>query len=506
LNRGCLLVNYTGHGNTSGLSAERVVNTTNIGQWRNKLYPIFVTATCNFGRYDNNGVLTAGESMLLSPNGGSIALLTSTRLVYSSMNFKFNQNFFRELLVRPAEGDDHRLGDIVRRAKNATWGSSEQENINRLCFTLLGDPALKQPIPMDSVQTVSINGTPVSEPLDTLKANSRVTVKGSITGADGRVLTGFNGVVHFSLFDKPLKRETLNNGGDAAPMTFYTQTSTLFKGKTAVENGEFELSFIMPRDINYQYGFGKISYYALSDDGGTAAGTFGKVIVGGYVQGTDITEGPKIRLFMNDTLFRDGGITDQNPKLIARLQDEIGINISDEGIGHEITARLSHDSLTVYILNPYYEAELGSHNKGVVNYRFTNLPVGNYELRLKAWNLENNSSQASIRFRVTRSSILQIDKLYNYPNPFTDRTRIYFEFNMPDTELQAELQVYDMAGRLLRSMKQSFFSTGYTSGEFEWDGRDANGGRMIPGIYPYRVILRTEKGQMVWQAGKMVIN
>ncbi|MDR1171529.1 MAG: type IX secretion system sortase PorU, partial [Bacteroidales bacterium] len=450
LNKGCLLVNYIGHGNESGLSAERVVNTTNIGQWKNKLYPLFVVATCEFGRYDNDTRVTAGESALLSSTGGGIAVLTSTRLVYSSLNFEFNQRFFHELLHRPAEGDDHRLGDVLRRAKNAS-GSS----VNKLCFTLLGDPALKPVIPTDSVRTVSINGKLAGEPLDTLKANSSVTVKGCITGTDGRVLTGFNGIVHFSLFDKAHESKTLNNDGDAVPIAFRTQTSTLYKGKTAVENGEFELSFIMPRDINYQYGFGKISYYACSDHGEAAAGAFEKITVGGSVPGVDDADGPKIRLFMNDTQFRDGGITDQNPKLIAYLQDEHGINTSDEGIGHNITAALSNNPAAVYILNSYYEADLGSHNKGMVNYRFTNLPVGNYELLFTAWDLENNPSQASIRFRVTRSSTLQIDKLYNYPNPFTDNTRIYFEFNMPDTELQVELQVYDMSGRLLRSMKQS---------------------------------------------------
>jgi len=505
LNNGCLLVNYMGHGSVSGLSGKRVVNTTNIEQWKNRLYPLFVAATCEFGRYDDNGKnVTAGESMMLSPHGGSIATLTSTRMVYSSLNFDFNRNFLRELLTRTDPRDDHRLGDVLRRAKNAT--ASSEDNINKLCFTLLGNPALKLPIPEDSVQTVSINEKYASEPLDTLKANSRVTVKGCITDADGQKLTGFNGVLHFSLFDKEREHQTLNQSGNTAPMTFYTQTSTLFKGKTAVKNGEFELSFIMPRNINYRYGFGKISYYARSDDGKIAAGSFKKIIVGGFASAeTDVTEGPKIRLFMSDTLFRDGGVTDQNPKLIALLHDEIGINTSDEGIGHQITARLSHDPSAVYTLNRYYEADLGSYNKGRVNYRFANLPVGDYELWFTAWNLQNNASQASIRFRVTQSSALHIDKLYNYPNPFAEHTNIYFEFNMPDTEVQIELQIYDMSGRLLRRMKQSLVSEGYTSGQFAWDRRDANGNRMNAGIYTYRVILSTEKGQMAWQASKMAI-
>ena len=499
LNNGCLLVNYIGHGNTSGLSEERIVNVTGIEQWRNRLYPIFVAATCQFGRYDGDFV-SGGEVMLLSPHGGSIAVLAGTRLVYSSLNFDINENFINELLTHSTT-DDHRLGDIVRRAKNASISGP-----NRLNFAFLGNPALKPAIPSANVQTVTINGIHVYEPLDPLKANSRVTVTGVITDADGNKSDDFNGVVHFTLFDKPVDRKTLNNSGNSPPVPYRTQTSTLHKGKASVHGGEFELSFVMPNNINYQYGFGKISYFAGSDDGKTfAAGTFREVIVGGSVPGTGSTEGPKIQLFMNDAHFRDGGVTDQNPLLIARLQSATGINTSNEGIGHQITATLSHDPSKVYTLNRYYETDLDSYSSGVVQYRFTNLPEGAYELWFTASDLENNRSQQSIRFNVTNSSQLQIKNLNNYPNPFTDNTRIYFEFNMPDTEIELELQIFDISGRLLRSIRQSLVSEGFTSGEFEWDRRDAGGNRLNAGIYPYRVILRTEKGQVVQESSRMVV-
>jgi hypothetical protein len=498
INGGFLIVNYVGHGNTTGLSGERIINYTGIENWKNKLYPLFVAATCEFGRYDNDA-LSSGDLMLLNPKGGSIATLASTRLVYSSLNFEFNRNFFIELFNRTSI-DDHRLGDVIRRAKNASASS-----VNKLCFALLGDPALKLNIPENIVRTLSINGISVAQPLDTLKANSKVTVKGCINAPDGRFLNDFNGIVHITVFDKARECKTINNIGNDGPMTFNTQTSTLHKGKTIIKNGEFEMSFVMPRNINYQYGFGKITFYANSDDGRAAAGSFTEIIVGGSVPDLGNTKGPGIRLFMNDTLFRDGGITDQNPKLIAYLHGETGINTSDEGIGHNITAQLSNDPFTVYNLNRYYETELGFYNKGIVNYRFTNLPVGNYELLFAAWDLENNQSQAVIKFRVIKSETLKIDNLFNYPNPFMEDTRIYFEFNVPDTEMQIELQIFDISGRLLRSMKQSFITEGYTSGKFEGDRRDAGGNRMKTGIYPYRIILTSDKGQTVWQASKMVL-
>jgi hypothetical protein len=258
----------------------------------------------------------------------------------------------------------------------------------------------------------------------------------------------------------------------------------------------------MPRDINYSYGFGKISYYAYSEND-AAAGAFEDITVGGSTSAPDDTTGPEIRLFMNDTLFRSGGITDQNPTLIAYLRDENGINTSDQGIGHGIAAVLNNNPDAVYYLNPYYEAALDDSRKGTVNYRFTNLPVGDYELLFTARDINNNPSQAGIRFRVTQSSTLQIVNLHNYPNPFSDATEIYFEHNMPETALEAELQIFDTAGRELRRVKQSLYWRGYTSERFRWDGRDGRGNRVRPGIYLYRVTLRSPKGQVASETSKM---
>jgi hypothetical protein len=498
LNKSCFLINYIGHGNATGLSEERVVNSTSIDQWKNKIYPLFVVATCEFGRYDDQRT-TAGEKLILNPNGGGIALLTSTRLVYSSQNFQFNKSFFRALFSEPFDENPYRLGDLIRLSKNASGTS-----INKLCFTLLGDPALKLPVPSNNIRTVSINGKAVDEPLDTLKANNKITIKAEVINKNGQRLDSFNGIVHISLFDKPREKYTLNNDGNTQPMKFETQTSLLYKGKATVRYGEFEASFIIPRDINYQFGHGKISYFAYSESD-IASGAFNQITIGGSGDPIDDTSGPEIRLFMNDTLFRNGGITDQNPVLIALLKDESGINTSGEGIGHDITAVLSHDPSKIYTLNPYYEAELDDYRKGMVVYHFSDLPVGEYELIFNAWDVVNNASQASIRFRVTRSGVLHISNLYNYPNPFSDFTYIYFEHNFPEEAVEVEMQVFDINGKRLSTTKQSLFSEGYTSGQLRWNGYDANGNRMNSGIYPYRIILRTKTGQEVLKSSKIVL-
>ncbi len=389
------------------------------------------------------------------------------------------------------------LGDILRMDKIST-GSS----VNKLCFTLLGNPALKPPIPKNTVQTISINDVPVTSPLDTIKANSTVTIKASVNDQSNNVLTEFNGVVHVTLFDKARQVSTLNNDGNTVPMTFETQTTVLYKGKASVKNGLFEISFVTPRDVNYQYGYGKISYFAYSDTE-EASGAFANIVVGGAEPPIEDITGPKIRLFMNDTLFRDGGITNENPLLIAYLSDENGINISGEGFGHNITAVLSSDPSVVYYLNPYYEADIDNHRKGVVKYQFSQLPPGDYEITFQAWDVVNNMSEASLHFKVTSSSSLQIRNLYNYPNPFSDYTYIYFEYNRPDEAVEVEFQIFDLSGRMLYSGKQSLYSEGYTSGQFGWNGFDSRGNKMRQGIYICRIILSSKTGQKVSETTKM---
>jgi hypothetical protein len=489
LNNGCFLVNYIGHGNATGLSEERVLNTGIIDKWKHKILPLFVAATCEFGRYDDDQRITAGEKTLLNPHGGGIALLTSTRLVYSSQNYLLTKNFFRALFAESTDGTVYRMGDFVRLSKNASGTS-----INKLCFALLGDPALRPPIPPDKVRTLSA---------DTLKANAEIRIRAEVTNRAGERLHNFNGTASVTVFDQPRTATTLNNDGNTTPVNFLVQTSALYRGTATVRNGLFEISFIAPRDINYARGYGKISYFAWSD--ATTATGADSIATGGAGTTVEDSVGPEIRLFMNDTLFRDGGITDRQPLLLAHLSDESGINTA-ESIGHGITATLTTgDASRSYLLNAYYEAAIDNYRKGRVAYRFPELATGEYVLLFSAWDAANNASQASLRFRVTPNGILQISNLYNYPNPFGDRTYIYFEYNYPDEPVDMEMQIFDVSGKLLRIVRQRLLTEGYTSGHLQWDGADAHGNHMRNGLYPYRILLRTSTGQEAVKTGKMMI-
>ncbi|MBN2864213.1 MAG: type IX secretion system sortase PorU, partial [Bacteroidales bacterium] len=406
MNSGALIFNYVGHGNENGLAHERVVTTENINSWKNgSRLPLFITATCEFSRFDDidiniltgnmTGRTSAGEMVLLNEAGGGIALMTTTRVVYSAPNFFLNRNIYDFAFDVDADGNPLRLGDIMRLAKNNSGSGTNKRN-----FSLLGDPAVRLAFPRHGrVITDSINQVAVTNGTDSLKALARITVSGHIEDPGGSIINDYNGLVSPVVFDKPANIKTLANDGGQI-FNFEMRNNILFNGKTAATDGRFRFTFIVPRDIDYSYGEGKINYYTF-EEGLDMNGSFSEIIVGGFAEAiSDDTKGPDIKLYLNDTLFRDGGITDHNPKLLAIIQDENGINTTGAGIGHDIIAYLDKDPNTSIVLNNYFENDFDNYMKGKVMYELSDLSEGNHSVTIKAWDNYNNSSLESVHFIV----------------------------------------------------------------------------------------------------------
>lgn len=499
LNKGVLIVNYTGHGGPRGLGHERFISDEDIQNWGNRIYPLFVTATCEFSRFDDKEDVTAGEKVLLNPHGGSIGLLTTTRLVYSGPNFVLNQQFYKNFNLKDSNGDYLRLGDILKNAKNASG-----TDVNKLNFTLLGDPALRLAYPRYAVKTTEINALDVNVGTDTLKAYKEVTVKGIVNDENGNLAQNFNGTIKPSLFDKSQVVKTLSNDG-GEPFSFNQQESILFKGKASVRNGLFEFSFIVPREIAYNFGKGRFSYYAF-DDQMDASGYFDNFVLGGISSESNVDNtGPDIQLYLNDTTFRNGGVANQYPRLMATLKDNSGINIAGTGIGHDITATLDNNTSASFILNNYYEAAIDDYTLGNINYQLPRLDPGIHSLKLKAWDIFNNSSETEIKFEVIDSSSLIVKNVRNYPNPVLDYTYFVFEHNQPGKKLNAELQIFGISGNMVMKQKMQIMTDGFSSGPIFWDRAGNNFQKLEKGVYIYRFIVRYNKAEFVSESKKMVV-
>lgn len=510
INSGCLIFNYIGHGNESGLAHERVVRTEDISSWRNDgRLPLFITATCEFSRFDDmdinaiSGKMTsrpsAGEMVLLNKEGGGIALMSTTRLVYSAPNYTLNRNIFQCAFDRDNNGDALAFGDIIRIAKNRSGNGPNKRN-----FTLLGDPALKLAYPWHgAVVTDSINSVPVSENTDTLKALSVITVSGHIEDPDGSLKNTFNGIVSPTVFDKTVNIKTLANDGGAI-MEFGLQKNILFSGKTMARNGRFRFEFIVPRDMDYSYGAGKISYYSNDEIEDMSGYTI--VVAGGFSKTVESdNEGPEIKLYMNDTLFRSGGITGRDPILIATLEDKSGINTSGSAIGHDITGWLDENHDGSFILNSYFENDLDSYTKGKISYDLLSVSQGNHSVTIKAWDNYNNSSEVTLLFLVRQDEKFLLTNLINYPNPFNNGTVIRAEHNRPDEEFDILINIYSFDGRLIKVIRTAAPASGFVLPPVKWDGTVGGGQRAGRGIYPYIITVTTKSGETAKASGRMII-
>ncbi len=497
--KGCLILNYTGHGGETGWAHEQVLTVNEINNWSNfDNLPVFVTATCEFSRFDDPGHHSAGEYVFTNPKGGGIALFTTTRPTYGSPNFELNKKFYEYALSKPG-GQRLRMGDIIMNSKRDK-GSNE----NGRKYVLLGDPALQIDFPSLKVITSSVNGHVPDNGADTIKAYMEVTIDGFITDDQGNLVSDFNGAVYPSVFDKPVSLKTLANDG-GAEYSFEMRKNLVYKGKVDVKDGRFSFTFIVPKDIAYRYDFGKISYYA-TDGTRDASGHYNNIIVGGSSEPEvgDYT-GPAIELFMNTDKFHDGGITDQNPHLLAYVSDENGINTIGSGIGHDITAVLDDNSSDPFILNDFYESDFNTFQSGKISFPFSMLPPGEHTLKVKVWDVFNNSSEAVIHFVVYASGAFVISDTYNYPNPFNEFTDIGFEHNQQNVEFAARVEIYSLSGQLVRIIEQTSAQNGSVSIPIRWDGKGDYGNRVPPGIYVYNLIVRTSNGLFTQTTGKMIL-
>jgi hypothetical protein len=501
---GTLIWNYNGHGGAKRLAEETVLDQDIVNNWNNDhRLPLFITATCDFAPYDNPGIRSIGEDILLRPKTGGIALMTTTRVVFAFSNRIMNDNYLRFALQPDANGKFKSLGDAVREAKNYTYQTSGDVANNRK-FTLLGDPAMTLAFPTLKVRATKVNGIPVAQ-ADTLSATEKVTIEGEVTDNNGNLLSGYNGNVFPAVFDKVQTVNTLANDPASQVAAFNTQTNILFRGKASVGNGKFSFSFKVPKDINYQYGNGKLSLYA--EDGVTdAAGSFTNLIIGGAGSAVDNDKaGPEIKPFLNDEKFVNGGITNENPVLVVKLADSSGINTAGTGIGHDIIATLDNDNRQFFILNDFYQGELDSYQQGTVRFQLPALEPGLHSLKIKAWDVLNNSNEATIEFTVVNDEELTLDHVLNYPNPFVSRTQFWFEHNKPGQLLYARVTIMTITGKIIKQIGQNILTTGNRSADIEWDGKDEYGDKPGRGVYIYKLRVEAPGNKKKEVIGKLVI-
>jgi len=513
--KGTFIVNYLGHGGPDGWAQERVFTSSDISGLSNQTkLPLFITATCSFAPHDDPLSVSAGELLLLNPYGGAISLFTTVRVVVASSNERLVRQTLKVIFDKKANGERLTTGEVMQKAKN---NAAISPPVNSRKYALLGDPTMKLSYPTYSVRTNQIDGQAITNS-DTIRALQRVTISGEIVDNDGNPATNFNGIIYPTVFDKKDRLNTLGNDGDSYPDDFYLRKKIIFKGKASVTNGQFSFSFVVPKDINYIFGQGKVSYYAKDESNHTdASGYYNGIIVGGSAPNAVAdNQGPQVLVYMNTEDFARGGMTNDKPNLLVKLYDENGINTVGNSIGHDLTGTLtppSSQETKDYILNDFYESTQDDYTSGTAVYPLKDLEPGLHHIKVKAWDTYNNPGEGDTEFIVAETEDLALKHVLNYPNPFTTFTRFEFEHNYPYQELDVQVQVYTVSGRLVKTIQRTIAAennSGYRiKDDITWDGLDDYGDRLGNGVYVYKVLVQaansTEDGKQASEFQKLVI-
>jgi peptidase C25-like protein len=495
---GSLLFNYTGHGGELGWADEKVLVIPTINGWENvNKMPIFVTATCEFSRFDNQAFESAGELVFLNPSGGGVALFTTTRLSYSSTNFTLNKRFYLNAF-EPIETGLPRLGDIIRISKKSS-------NLYIKNFVLLGDPALRLAYPQYTINTSPLEMLN-SEIQDTMQALNRVKVKGEIVDSDGLLVDGFNGLLHPRIFDKYTKLSTLGNDNNSSPVVFTEQNKCVFKGTASIKNGAFEFTFVVPKDIDYGFGTGKIYFYAVDTSDFSDANGYKEFVIGGVNENAEADlQGPEIELYLNGNDFVDGDIVDAESILLAHLYDVSGINYYGNGIGHDLTASIDGDPEYNFVVNDYYQSETDDFTRGNIVFSLPTLDEGKHTLKLKAWDVFNNSSTTSIDFYIGDESQINVSGVSNLPNPFGESTSFEVEAQGFGDDLDLNLKVFAIGGKMVYEYSSQANLSNQDKITLVWDGRGNSGHRLDGGTYVYSLTLCDTSGKKRILSNKLVI-
>lgn len=506
INNGVLTINYMGHGGYNGIADERPFSIGDVDNMYNTRLPFWFTATCNFGRFDDRAK-SIGEKLMTHADGGAIALATTTRTVIARQNNLINLEFAKTMLAPDTDGKINTLGRALMKAKNERAKASD---INRLSYALIGDPAIRLNYPSTHKVTIdTINGRDITADIDTIRALGTVIMKGFVSdlqSTDDAVDASFNGMVEIKVFDKLQSFTTLCNDVGAKPFTYTYRSTPIFDGKVAVTNGRFEIQFIVPKDIRYNFGTGKIIMYAYDPTQGfDGNGTCSNIAVGGEADNIIWeNEGPEIKLYLNSETFTDGSKVNENPLFVAHVSDQSGINTIGTGFGHDILLKLDNDPRQEYILNSYYQSSVGSFSDGYIYYQLKDLTPGKHSLYFRVWDMQNNSSSAELQFEVVKGLAPTVNNLYVIPNPVQDVADIIIENDRPNQPSEVYAYIYNIAGQLVWTNNGNFVASSDSRITMQWNVDDSSM-NLTNGLYLLKVATIDTNGNKEQKSTKILL-
>ena len=476
---GALMMNYSGHGAPYAFSHELVMKLADFEESTSKHLPLWVTASCDIMPFDGQED-NIGETVMLNKRGGGVAFFGTTRTVYASYNESMNLAFTQYVL-----SPNYTIGEAVRQAKCDLVSQGSDTSPNKLQYTLLGDPALRLACPVNTIVVDSINGQATTTDIQ-LAAGTVASIKGRVL-QDQSTANSFNGLVTAEVYDaiETIVCKLNDSGPDGAeePFVYQDRTQAIYNGSDSIHNGQFQITFAVPRDISYTDGNGLITLYAINDDKSlTAHGEDSHFVLNGHSTEQTDSIGPNIYCYLNSKTFTDGDKVNPTPYFMAELYDESGINALGSGIGHDLELIIDNDPSRTYILNNYFTYDFGDYRSGKVGYSIPELSEGKHQLLFRAWDVNNNSSTAKLVFEVERDAASGSFSVVCTKNPATESTSFVVTHDRVGSPITIDFDVFDLSGRQMWHQQENGIPQDGTYTIY-WDLHLNGGSRMQTGVY-----------------------
>lgn len=506
LDEGVSFLSYVGHANPTSWTHEGLMSFSDINSLSYKHLPVIFHASCEFMRFDDDG-LSGAEIMWLAPKTGAIAFIAANRKVYVYQNGLLSAALGKHIYRRDAQGRPLTLGEAYRRSINEVTGDGE----NRHRYAIMGDPAMRIPSPDNKIVIDSIAGQDMGHVLATgqypvVPARSKLLVSGKVYLPSGAVDTTFNGTLTATLFDAERVIETYGHPSetgksDGKVIMYNDRKNRLAIASFPVKNGSWEATLFLPDEIENNFTPAKLATYALTKDGREATGASTDFYVYGWDDSlAPDTIPPDIRLMaLGNKSFREGDIVSPDTYFLAEMYDESGINISSAGIGRQMMVIL--DGATIYSdIADYYSCDVTDPTGGSVSYPLSGLSAGDHELTFQVFDNAGNCAKQTIKFKVANAGAIPDVDLRCDANPAS--TSVNFFISTPHNASQIELEVFDLAGRPVWSTTAEEAAQ---SSKITWNLCDRKGVRVDRGIYLYRATVTTPDGNTLRRTRKLAV-
>ncbi|HSF55129.1 MAG TPA: C25 family cysteine peptidase, partial [Algoriphagus sp.] len=445
---------------------------------------LWVTATCEFGRHDSPFIRSAAEELLLAKEKGAVALLTTGRPVFSSVNFSLNKAFIEEVF-RKNEGQFQDLGEIFKNTKNQSQNGALNRN-----FSLLGDPSMKLAIPDLEIKVTSIKEGVSGDPTDTLKAFQEIILKAEVIDPLTQAFqSGFNGEYQIELRDKPVISRTL--GDESSPYEFEEEKVLIFRGQGKIEAGVLEARFFIPDGINPNFGNGNLRIRGWDGTSGLQAMGNEMPLIGGKtpLESQDTT-GPEISLTINGKSTGPFVFPTPNLEIEALFSDQSGINVSGFIPGRDLSIQVNDQS--PIILNEEFLALEGSFQKGILSTFISGFSEGKNTISIRVWDNVGNENVQIIEVEIKGSNFLQILDHKVFPNPASTESNFEVSHNRQGENLTLSLAVYSTSGQILFSETFRLLRADQNIRDLSWSFFQSQSKYPAKGTYIYKLTLQSE--------------